>query len=75
MQVNLEKRTYVKGKVSDFIFLVVPIHSVECTVVNSYEGITAIFGGTSIKSRSHFIREEKTTLLNPDVCQVQVCRG
>lgn len=63
MQINLEKRTDVKGKVSDFIFLVALIHSVECTAVNSYEDITAIFGGTCIKSRSHFILEEKTTSL------------
>lgn len=50
-----------QGQGFQFYFLVVPIHSVECTAVNSYEGIVAVFGGTHVKSRSHFTLEEKTT--------------
>lgn len=74
MQVNLEKKDRCQGQGFQFYFLVVPIHSVECMAVNLYEGIAAVFGGTRVKSRSHFILEEKTTLLNSDVCQVQAHR-
>lgn len=73
MQVNLEKRTDVKGKVSDFIFLVALIHSVECTAVNSMKiSLQYLEGHVSKAEATSYL---KTTSLHSDVCQVQVYRG
>lgn len=87
-----EKRTDVKGRILlssaqqkfsiFFFFFVVPIHSFQCTAVNSVEGMiqrTSVYMVQRyleghVKSKSHFIPEEKTTFLNSDICKVQASR-